>query len=657
MKTASLLAPCFLGALTTPAVWARGVSPYLPLNMEPEVERQIERVLVLGDKPVMTRPIAAASVLEALPKACKIDEVLCENVRRYLGKYTRDSGLTHLSAEGAATSSASRVVPNRYGLDSSSAWNASLQAYIQPSDYLLVNLGGTAYDGDANPAGSVVSLGFSWAQLDIGYRGHWLSPLSDSSMLISTEAQTMPSVTLSNYTPLTRFGLTYEAFVARMSTSDRIAFQGRFTSGEPRIAGLHVAAEPVSGWSLGINRLMQYGGGERGGSSLGDLFDAFFQPSKFDNAGGGGLAVDDQLGNQVGSITSRFLYPGNIPFSVYFEYGGEDTSRGKNYLLGNSSLSAGVHFPRLWKRFDLTYEVSEWQNGWYDHHIYQDGLVNEGLVIGHWGGDQRVFTNSVGAQSHMIRAGWEPQWGGVLELKYRTIRNERYTSASFPYERAYDVTARYSYPVRDFTIGGEVFAGNDVFGESFSRIAAFVRYTPDAGGVFALLHEDGPAGIDAEGLEVFIDAGANANQVQIDLSDELPRTKSEREIAAHFAIGARRAVTEHSDLGVRVEYDDINGHALIGARALDYRYRFRGHLALGAFLGAARYDVETPAYGIYGGAGVQWRNLLPGWDIGADFRYATKVARDHLVSSDPGGARPDSFYDITSTTLYVTKRF
>jgi hypothetical protein len=68
-------------------VFGRGVSPYLPLNLDPEIERQVERVLILAGKPVMTRPIAAATVLEALPKACHIVAVLCSQVRRYLDRF------------------------------------------------------------------------------------------------------------------------------------------------------------------------------------------------------------------------------------------------------------------------------------------------------------------------------------------------------------------------------------------------------------------------------------------------------------------------------------------------------------------------------------------------------------------------------------------
>jgi hypothetical protein len=60
-------------AVHTVAV-AHGVTPYLPLNLEPEIEAQIERVLILAGKPVMRRPIAAATVLDALPKACRVDQ-------------------------------------------------------------------------------------------------------------------------------------------------------------------------------------------------------------------------------------------------------------------------------------------------------------------------------------------------------------------------------------------------------------------------------------------------------------------------------------------------------------------------------------------------------------------------------------------------------
>ena len=362
-----------------------GVTPYLPLNLEPEIEAQIERVLILGDQPVLTRPIAAATVIKALPKACKKDPVLCERVERYLARYTRRSGLTHASAEVGHGSGANDTLPDSYGMGSKSTWNASAEAYWQPSDYFLAEAGGVAYEGRTNFSGSMLSVGGSYAQLDIGFRPHWWSPLADSSMLMSTEAPTLPSVTLSNYEPISPLGIHYEFFDARMSKQP-IAFEQtdltyKDVEGNPRLFGAHVAIEPVSGWSLGLSRLLQYGGAGRP-SSLKNLFDGFFNPSKFDNAANTASSFNSQFGNQEASWTSSFLYPGRVPFVVYAEYAGEDTSRSRNYLLGNSALSIGVHFPRLFERFDLLVETSEWQNTWYTHGVYTWGMTTDRFVDG-----------------------------------------------------------------------------------------------------------------------------------------------------------------------------------------------------------------------------------------------------------------------------------
>lgn len=149
----------------------------------------------------------------------------------------------------------------------------------------------------------------------------------------------------------------------------------------------------------------------------------------------------------------------------------------------------------------------------------------------------------------------------------------------------------------------------------------------------------------------------NGYQVKTDLDSTLPPTTGDTQTGYHVGIGARRSVSERQDLGVRVELDDIDGDTLLAVRALDYRFRFGRHLAAGAFLGAARYDVAAPAYGLYIGLGVQWRDVLKGWDLGLDARYAADVARDDLFPTDPAGNRPDIFYDIQSATLSLSRRF
>ncbi len=120
-------------------------------------------------------------------------------------------------------------------------------------------------------------------------------------------------------------------------------------------------------------------------------------------------------------------------------------------------------------------------------------------------------------------------------------------------------------------------------------------------------------------------------------------------------------MSANNDLGVQLELDEVDGHSLIGARALDFRHRFGDAFALGLFAGVDRYNLATPAYSLYGGLGAQWRNFLPTalpkWDLGLDLRYGQNIARDHVLPSDPRGPRPDSFYKISSAVLYLSRHF
>jgi Capsule assembly protein Wzi len=652
-------------------VHARGVTPYLPLNLDPEVERQVERVLILGDKPVMTRPIPAALVLEALPKACEADAVLCEDVRRFLKRYMHGNGVEFGSVEADASHGSNIVMPNQHGRKEQSEYQIAGAAYIQPSDYLLLNLGAVSYQGRTTPTGSFLSLGFHFAQLDIGYRDHWWSPMTDSSMLLSTEAPTMPSITLSNYEPLTPLGLHYEIFAARMSKTDKIELPvtGQLTSGYPKVAGLHLAFEPVSGWSIAANRILIFGGGAAGGQSIGNILQAFFNPSKAQSKGFGAGPV---VGKQEASVTSRFIFPGPVPFAVYFEYAGNDTDAGRNYLFGKPDLSMGLHFPHIGP-FDVTFENSYWAPTWYVHGYsnvqtgYGDGITNYGDSFGNWFGDQRVFPYAVGGRSDMLRVGWEPSFGGWMEAQLRALVNDNYGSptpvngsfnAGVAFRHEYMGSLSYSHPWRDYVVGGEIDQGRDIFGRSYTRLAAFMRYGD------ALNRSGAGAGDESLGLqrpdgtELFVDVGANASRVQIDRNEFLPRYTVGFQAAPHLGLGARRQVSEHQDLGVRIEADEIDHRAFYNFRLLDYRWRFNNPLALNLFGGAARYNLTTPAYGFTLGAGVQWRNLFPGWDLGLDYLYGVKVARLRLLPNDiQTGTRPDSFYNIDRVGLYISRKF
>jgi len=686
-----LLAPVMLCGTYGGVVRAAGLSAYLPLNLEPEMERQIERVLILADEPILKRPIPVELVKLALPQACLLDKYLCKKVGRYLERYSRDYALTHASATAAFTHGAKNVVlPDAYGMESDSHYEFSAQGFVQPSDYLLASAGVISYKGRTRPTGTALSLGFDWAQIDVGYRDHWMSPMTDSSMIMSTEAPTTPSVTVSNYAPLTRFGFQYEFFLTKLDQTgtgsatgnllstagldpnagnvpagDNILYDGVYGRGNPRLFGAQFSIEPFPGWSLGINRLLEYGGASGLPSSARFLLRDFFKPS----------GISQTQGNQQASYVSRFVFPGKTPFAVYAQYGGEDNSNGGSYLLGNAALAVGIDFPRIWRHFDATFEITEWQNIWYIHNVFLDGMTSNGFVTGNWGADQRLFNDGVGARAAMLRIGWTPPFGGYLQEQVRTLVNENYygtytrqyspsNPAAVPYRHFLDASVTYSRPWRDATVGGEVEGGRDVFGESFWRLSAFLRYGGDA-----RTRDDGDiddddsyhGGANPKGSELFVDAGVGVGKASVNLNPEIAPFSTALQVDPHFGLGARRAVSTFDDLGVRVELDEVASHALYGFRFLDYRHRWRNIVALNMALGVDRYQLATPAYSMYGVLGLQWLNFWPGMlpktDVGVDFRYAQNVARDHVLATDPVGDRPDSFYKIESLVLYLSRRF
>lgn len=631
-----------------------GVTPYAPLNLEPELERDLERAMILADRPVMSRPIPLGQVVEALPKVCRRDPRLCRRVRAYI-RHVDSELLADASAQLATSSGSTRPLANGHGVAIDSSWQFSFAGGWQPSAFFRAGFGAQLDATRRTATGTFLSAGIGAAQLDLGYRDHWLSPLLDSSMLIGTEAATMPSVTLSNWQPFTRAGIHYEVFLARMSYSPSIAYGSGYTAGSPRLAGIQLAINPTPGWSLAVNRLLQFGGGARGGGSVQDFLRALFNPHGADNFSGA-LSSSREAGNQLASLTSRMLFQGRTPFALSFEYAGEDTSHGNNLLLGNSALSAGIDFPQLWTNFDFIFEVTDWQNGWYVHHIYQDGLVNQGEVIGNWFGDQRSHSG-VGGQSHMARLRWQMDDGGIAALQYRTLANAGY--AAVDYQRARELTLDYSRPWRGWRVGGELLAGIDVYGKNYARLSGVIRMGDALGGSIYASADAPQAAADVHNtFEPFVDVGVAKWKDNFESSDNVRDSTIKGSATAHLGIGARRRISAHQDMGARVEKETFNGASLLAVRALDYRYRWGTRLALTAYAGAARLGLATPAYGYYFGGGAQWRNILQRADLNLDARYGAKLARDSLLPGDPPPTRrPDMFHTLTGVVVYLTVPF
>ena len=118
-------------------------------------------------KPVMSRPIAAATGSDALLQACEVDGSLCREVDRHLHRYMQHHGISNLKPDVALHGGDSGVpIPSRHGQRVDSSLRVSASGYLQWGGYFIVTAGGIADDEEAIATGSLLGTGFSFAQLD-----------------------------------------------------------------------------------------------------------------------------------------------------------------------------------------------------------------------------------------------------------------------------------------------------------------------------------------------------------------------------------------------------------------------------------------------------------------------------------------------------------
>jgi hypothetical protein len=635
---------------------ARGVSPYLPLNLAPDIERKIERVLILADKPVMRRPIAAAVVLDALPKACQQDADLCNEVRQYLERFMHKAGVSAARVEGAVTSGhSSRPDPNHHGMPLDSRWDVNASAYYQPSDYLLINGGVVGYQGRWAPTGSVVSMGTEYLQLDVGFRDHWLSPNSDSSMLMSTEAPTMPSVTISNYQPISSLGINYELFLARMSTQHGIRYKDTTTDGHPNLAGIQLGIEPADGYAISVNRLMQYGGGARGSSTLRQFYKALFDNNSVNR---GDTNSDLEFGNQEASVTASAIFPGPIPFAVHAEYAAEDGAYSGLKYFGDTAMTLGIQFPKLWRNFDFNFEASEWQNAWYVHSIYPQGMSNSGYKISHWFGDERMAGSDIGGSSQSANLGYQLTGQAHVDLSYRLLKFDPRWRGSGANDLLYgtyrEYGLRYSDVWRGHDFAIDLNAGKDALGKSFFRLSGSVDFA-------GYEHQASIQSAESQDAttSIFYNVGINRNRVKHIVAADTPDFTTSSKLSYHAAIGARRLLTDRTQLGVRLDVDQADNHSVIGLRMLDARYNFQNHFSFGGFFGVGRYSVGLPAYGWYYGIGMERTKIFRSWDLTLDLYSYLKMGRDKALPDDPPifTNKPRIFFNVDGLRVSIGKSF
>lgn len=408
MSVLRTLTAALLAAGATP-VLAQGISPYLPLQLSQEIESQVAQLLINAGEPQLSRPVRAATIKRALSRGCTPDPALCARVRSYLNRYMSDYGLSHAAAKVRYSDAADEVLANQRGERSDSSYSASLGAYWQPHAYLLVNGGALAYEGELQPEGSYVSLGAAAVRLDVGYRPHWLSPLVDSALLLGTQAPTMPSISLSNDLPLTRWGLGYELVVGQLESSTAVS---QLALEDARLAAMQLQARPLPRLGLSYSAL--------------SFYDAV-------PVGDGLWAQPEQQ-----AVAGQWLGTDALPLALSLEWGRQQA------LAGNpdaQSMGVALQWPNALLGWTLDAGYSQWQRGWAQT---AEILAHEGQPLGLWPltmADDAGHSTLLGAER--LLAG-----GSLLRLEARVTDADEHSAG-------WQLGARYSRGLRYCLAGVE----------------------------------------------------------------------------------------------------------------------------------------------------------------------------------------------------------
>ena len=155
-----------------------------------------------------------------------------------------------------------------------------------------------------------------------------------------------------------------------------------------------------------------------------------------------------------------------------------------------------------------------------------------------------------------------------------------------------------------------------------------------------------------------LDIGAVYSDVSVSAPSPIDGNFESGDTGFHIGFGAYRNNDDSRWVyGVKLELQDVVGSMLLSVRAIDLGYLVTPSLLLNGYLGAARYDLTTPAYGYRGGfGGHYWFSNR--WALTTEVSYGDTLARDKLLPEDnPGEGNPDIFFDIVQLSIYLKYKF
>ncbi|WP_448548403.1 capsule assembly Wzi family protein [Thalassotalea fusca] len=450
---------------------ASGVSPYLPLKNDFLIELEMERLATIAQMPTLANPYHIVTVVKYLEKVKHTHPTLYKRINHYIKRYKRQGGITQLGVELGYSDNKTRTQANNRGVPLDSVITSNISAFYQINEYLLFSGGGTVSDGSKFiPHNTYMSFGTEYFQFDLGYREHWLSPMQESALTASTNAQPAPSITLSNVTPITDWNVKYEMSVGILEEMQGIHFNDTTSSGRPGFLTMHLSIQPFDWWTLGGTRTFMFAGGERS-VSLSNLWKAIIDPVSGDNCGGDSDLQDcaEENGNQIATVTSKFDFSiGSFPVSLLAEYGGEDT-KNYSYELGNVGWTMGLFLPYLTENISVYGEYTNFHTHWYVHHLYDEGYRNDMVTMGHWWGDVKALDDKSAGNAATARLNWHisPSFNMQLMVRSATVDS----SATYQYERATEAELKLKQLYKTGFLNYGLNFGKDINGESYYRVS------------------------------------------------------------------------------------------------------------------------------------------------------------------------------------------
>ena len=450
---------------------ANGVSPYLPLNTDPLIELQIERLVSITQMPVLSKPYHIVTIDKYLDKIRTSHPTLYTRLNNYIKRYKRQSAITHFSTELSHSNNETDTINNQRGIALDSTFQTSVSGFHQFNKYAIANFGGSFIDQDkVIPHNTYFSFGYEYLQIDLGYREHWLSPFQENSLALSSNAKPVPSFTMSNVKPITSWNVKYEMSLSLLNEMDGIHYDGTTSSGKPGFLTMQLSIQPFDWWTIGGVRTFMFAGGNRS-IDLSTIGKAIIDPISGDNCGGESSLqnCDLESGNQIASVTSKFDFSlRSFPISILLEYAGEDAKDYK-YSLGNIARSYGIFLPYLSDKTSLYAEFTEFHERWYVHHLYDEGYRNDKIVMGHWWGNHKAMNDLSAGNASTIRFNWDIEDSFHIQLKYKSAFIE--PSVSYQYHRTHDLEVKLKQVYKTGFLNYSINIGKDVQRESYYRLA------------------------------------------------------------------------------------------------------------------------------------------------------------------------------------------